>query len=46
MFNFGAESALWKLNEAGKKLVERFSSLVMEHTINFPVRLGPFLLLL
>lgn len=38
MFNFGAESALWKFNEAGKKQLKRVSLFAMEHTINLPVR--------
>lgn len=34
----------WKLNEVGRKLVKMSSAFKMEHMINFPVRVGFFLL--
>jgi len=42
LVNVGADLALWKSMEGGRKLVGRFSSFIMRRMINFPMRMGDF----
>ena len=41
-FDVSEGSKLWKCDKAGRKLMGVFSSFVMKHRLNFPIRLGVF----